>query len=753
MAAPGFNVMDLMRTQLILQQRENYVTGLILLTVFEFLTGFFRESMPAIMERVKRYFTDNFQKHMPDVVSPFAPPKVAELAFERDYTRTDNWDRADAILATVLKIPDAQELLVLGSLELIKNTNTFQIAPGIDFTLHTFSNETDSGKGGIRKISFKLTSTTQTVCELRKFADQMVEDYLVAKKNNLGSKLFYFDQIVDRTTSMGGSGMDSSSASKRVVFSKHLFVTNRNLDNVFHERQQELRDRVDFFLNRKNWYDSRGIPHTLGLMFHGEKGCGKTSSIKAIANESQRHILNVNLGAIKSASQLKKLFYDDRITICENPDSPNNTTDYIIPINRRIYVLEDIDAASQDFLLKRSYQKSSDTDSLNRDPDVVENPLAPKGGLEFRSRAESSKSDIDLSTVLNILDGTLEVPGRILIITTNYPEKLDEALIRPGRIDLLLEFKKCNHAVIQDMFRAFFHDGSEVSTTTPTPKGDSYEIDAVDLALIKEYAWTPAEVAQILFKNFGNPQNAIIDLQTIDPTKHFKIADPNEAESTVTLIGDADSDSGSDGDTKVAEPINDSADNTNTTMLEPIASVISESTSETTEMSDNDNNDNNDNNETVEQTVSHGSHGSPDSPDSPDSPAVIVDKLILTPEEAEKLQQSVILDGGDSGNGGDITSVEVKGRLAQLEDSTKKHFETPANLMFQMSAMDSNGVLRAEDEEIERSRMLPPEFQHLLQMRSSDIDRFINDVPDQIIPLGSMSGYQQSGISAGFGGM
>lgn len=45
-----------------------------------------------------------------------------------------------------------------------------------------------------------------------------------------------------------------------------------------------------------------------------------------------------------------------------------------------------------------------------------------------------------MSHLLNVLDGLIEHRGRILIITTNQPEKLDSALIRPGRVDMKLEF-------------------------------------------------------------------------------------------------------------------------------------------------------------------------------------------------------------------------------------------------------------------------------------------------------------------------
>jgi hypothetical protein len=45
------------------------------------------------------------------------------------------------------------------------------------------------------------------------------------------------------------------------------------------------------------------------------------------------------------------------------------------------------------------------------------------------------KDQLNLTGLLNVLDGVVDTPGRILIMTTNHPEMLDPALIRPGRID------------------------------------------------------------------------------------------------------------------------------------------------------------------------------------------------------------------------------------------------------------------------------------------------------------------------------
>jgi SpoVK/Ycf46/Vps4 family AAA+-type ATPase len=99
-----------------------------------------------------------------------------------------------------------------------------------------------------------------------------------------------------------------------------------------------------------------------------------------------------------------------------------------------------------------------------------------------------------------LLDGTLEANGRILIITTNFPERIDRALIRPGRIDMIVHFKKCSIEVVKEMANAFYE--KEV----PIPDEPSLS-----------YKWSPAEVNQILFRNFSNSQQAIDELLTTNP--------------------------------------------------------------------------------------------------------------------------------------------------------------------------------------------------------------------------------------------
>ena len=251
-------------------------------------------------------------------------------------------------------------------------------------------------------------------------------------------------------------------------------MTSRTFDNVFFQQKKQVRHRTKFFLEHREWYERKGIPYTLGFLYHGPPGTGKTSTIKAIANEGRRHIINIQLSEIKTKQQLQHLFFNDEIHVYNG----TNLERYTIPVSERLYVIEDIDAMG-DAVLKREWKKPVAVKKEEPEP--------------FMHR-EEEKDTLDLSFLLNLLDGTLEANGRILIITTNFPERIDKALIRPGRIDMIVHFQKCSLEVVNEMVTSFYD--KQVALTDTNLDGK----------------WTPAEVNQILFRNFEDPDAGIKEL-------------------------------------------------------------------------------------------------------------------------------------------------------------------------------------------------------------------------------------------------
>jgi hypothetical protein len=378
----------------------------------------------------------------------------------------------DAVVQYVTTLPAMKSLLAVSQHDYLPNEfEPVCLESDVFFQLI----ELKVADGHLEMVKFKLYCNEHDVQHLQSFVETCNTDYERRMANKLGTHRYYFDQMIQTKT----KGVQNPLPMTHLVYTKSKFTTNRTFSNVFFEERDHVRDRVNFFLNRRDWYDAKGIPYTLGFMFHGPPGVGKTSTIKAVANEGKRHILNVQLSEIKTKAQLHHLFFNDEIHVFNGVQ----TEKYTIPVSERLYVIEDIDAMG-DTVLRREWKK----------PVVVKAPT----GDPFMDREKEEKEVIDLSFILNLLDGTLEANGRILAITTNFPERIDRALIRPGRIDMIVNFKKCSLAVLQEMVRSFYDSDTVVD----------------DESL--NYKWSPAEVNQILFRNFGNVEAGLAELRSLE---------------------------------------------------------------------------------------------------------------------------------------------------------------------------------------------------------------------------------------------
>ena len=249
-------------------------------------------------------------------------------------------------------------------------------------------------------------------------------------------------------------------APKELSFTRTAFHSNKLFSNTFGEQVREVESRVRFFCENRAWYTERGIPYQLGFLLSGLPGSGKTSAIRAIANHTKRHIINVNFASITTATQLKNLLFSERLsTFVDSHASETQTLS--IPIDQRLYVLEEIDAIGD--IVQQRYE-----------------------GMKPRNTVPD---ELTLAEILTALDGTIESPGRMLVMTSNHPEYLDEALIRPGRIDVCVSFTRAPRALIVEMYESFFQ------TTFP----------AELVPELPDMRMTPAEVGQCLFKHFGSP--------------------------------------------------------------------------------------------------------------------------------------------------------------------------------------------------------------------------------------------------------
>ena len=185
-------------------------------------------------------------------------------------------------------------------------------------------------------------------------------------------------------------------------------------------------------------------------------------------NYTGRHGIDIKLNDAMDFTNLQNIIYKEEL---------DDT--HIIPQMQRILIFEDIDALG-DVVKDRDLKKvESDTssdisihDSHFVNPEIGNNNKNNKNNnnnnnkndilnqflkLSNASSYTQSKYNNNLSYLLNMLDGIHECSGRILIMTTNKIDVLDKALIRPGRIDIKINFQKCSLYDISKMIEKFWN--------------------------------------------------------------------------------------------------------------------------------------------------------------------------------------------------------------------------------------------------------------------------------------------------------
>jgi len=526
-AASGMNqMMELFKMQYLMKFLDSSGSGHKSLFTIFLLLGYDQlvKYLPQLIQFLTLWFHANFflqqqtklQQQDPLLLQTVQPPPTktikAFIQFERATEGKLADPRIDAVLYHVCTLPEVRSLRYNG-VEMIPNfKDALLIETDIWFELLTQQTQqppvTSSSHGPKQEsIIYRLSTYDHDILWLHRFVEQAIEIFEQEKRNNLGSEQYYFDMI--GTSSNQYKHVASPGT---VCFAKSKFVSNRSLQNVYIHQIEDLKRRVDFFLKRRDWYDAKGIPHTLGIVMYGVPGCGKTSTIKAIANETKRHIFNLLLSEIKTKESLKDLFYKDDVNVILD----GKLQVLNIPLKHRLYVIEDIDAMNSIVLKRSADQLKKEQEHALKVEAELELLKQTQGEMMARSmmkgKDESNTDKLDLATLLNVLDGVRETPGRIMILSTNYPERLDEALLRPGRFDMMLEFEKHSCAVLQQHLEKHYD--------TILTSSQKCLITCPSL----EKKWTPAEVSQILFRRIGDLDGAIQDLCKEDPTKLFRFS-------------------------------------------------------------------------------------------------------------------------------------------------------------------------------------------------------------------------------------
>lgn len=231
--------------------------------------------------------------------------------------------------------------------------------------------------------------------------------------------------------------------------------TKRMLGSVILDEgiSETILSDVRDFLKSGDWYHNRGIPYRRGYLLYGPPGSGKTSYIQALAGELDYNICILNL----SENNLT----DDRLNHLMNH----------IP-QRSILLLEDVDAA-------------------------------------FNKRAQTAEqgyqSGVTFSGLLNALDGVASAEECITFMTTNHPERLDAAMMRPGRIDFKVMVNNATLSQVRRMFLRFYENEPELC--------DEFVAKFEELGLTGKVS--TAQLQGLFVFNKKDPHNALTMIESL----------------------------------------------------------------------------------------------------------------------------------------------------------------------------------------------------------------------------------------------
>lgn len=229
----------------------------------------------------------------------------------------------------------------------------------------------------------------------------------------------------------------------------------RLLETVHFDEQvkQELLTDIRNYLDPKTaqLYQRRSMPYRRGYLFHGPPGTGKSSLSTALAGEFGLDLYEVNIPTVASDADLEQMFQE-------------------IP-PQCIVLLEDIDAVWTGRDIERSEYSSG-----------------------------SAASGCTLSGLLNVLDGVGSQEGRIVIMTTNRPEYLDSALVRPGRVDMKIFLGNISQKSSGEMFVRMFAPEVRIDQVAISESGAWPDLDRIRqlaaefAAKIPEDTFTPSKL-------------------------------------------------------------------------------------------------------------------------------------------------------------------------------------------------------------------------------------------------------------------
>ncbi|DBA00897.1 TPA: hypothetical protein N0F65_006097, partial [Lagenidium giganteum] len=282
---------------------------------------------------------------------------------------------------------------------------------------------------------------------------------------------------------------NSSGKSKLAEVRFHFRCVDAVIEEAFvryreaeHKRTARDKARYMYVQDVQKCFAVKGFPHKLGLLLHGPSSTDKTSYTK-------RHMVTISLAKIQTNQELMNAMNDITFPVdALDPPVRMRLTDVVS-------VMEDIDCASSVVMNRQAQvEKEHSTSKMTEEEllsSVIFGSTSFSGCETFGPKTNDNDDKLNLAGLLNVLDSVIDAPGWIVIMTTNHPEKLDPALIRPGKV--LLDMMNVKQTQI--MFEYYF--ATKLTTSQVQQIRDAAAAAAACINDGAKSSWTSAQTEEL----------------------------------------------------------------------------------------------------------------------------------------------------------------------------------------------------------------------------------------------------------------